>query len=1769
MMQTKSKWLVPILLILAFGVGMSHRLVGINWDDFTHLHPDERFLTQVVSSLGGDLNLSSKSDGVALLETCKQRYPNENGRGTYLNGGYFDAQCSSLNPNNVGFGVYVYGTLPLFIADVVSDRYSEIRYQVDTFLAQQNGIDAPPAYTSTIWSGYSGSHLVWRTLNAFADGLVIVFIFMIGSRLHNRWVGLLAAVLYAAFPLPIQKAHFATVNSMANLFGVIALYYATRIFDEGELGDYIGFGVAFGCALSSRINLAPLVVLALVATGTRLFITFDWRAAQGERQRAIWRDFGGLVVAGFITILCFRLFNPYAFAGPGFLSVDLQKLLARDHTLGIFNDEWLDDVSQAQYLVSGLAESPPNLQWVNRTGYVFPLTNMIVWGMGAPIGVLAWLGVIVASVMIVRGIRDASRNLLLAVWLILYFAWIGNLWVMSMRYYLPLYPALALLAAWLLWTMIKASRSFGTVWRRGAWGAVWAVVIFGQVWGLMFTNIYRNQLTRVQASHWVWDRLPGDFSMELKDQPNAPLINVPIFNRNGADGQLDTQASLLEPNLDYVSLFTAPNDGVVESVLIPHLGAAYVSNLEHELEITIYSQGGSARLTQGKLTAVLPRNRHVIGDEYRVMLQPALTVEAGTQYTFRAKVLTQESLLIAGAIISHEGAWDDPVPTIVCTLPADIPFREGLPNGLNDARNCNGRNAYGGLVNGYGLELALDDIELKRERLKLALNNSDYIIISSNRFYDSQARIPVRYPMTRVYYDALFSGELGFELLETFQETFELGFLRVSDQHLPTMSAPAWMNEFEAEEAFHVYDHPVVFVFRKTDGYSSTQTAILLDTVSLARATDVAIGSYNSPDLVGVNPIYSLPADDVPTGLMLKQAEQTRQREGGTWSERFDRDSFLLASPVVTVVAWWSVISLMGWSVFPILFVGFPSLSDRGYAFSKAVGLFVVAWIAWFATSLHVSLWNRAGLWAIVITLVLVSAGLAWRIRPQLQDYFARNGMALFGMEAVILLAFLAFLGVRLTNPDLWHPVFGGEKPMDFAYFNAVLRSTSFPPVDPWHAGGFINYYYFGFVIVGAPVLMLSIPPSIAYNLILPTLFALTGMGAFSIAYNIVAHTRTQSAKQVSRMSPWVAGVGALLLAVVLGNLGTPRVFVDGVAKLGGYVPNATMLNFLTEQYRERHNNTDPSVTIQETLLSRASNPSVLDEWMFQFDEQLDGMNAFFNGVRKMWIDGAVPSISTNRWYWAPTRILAEPPVSSGNAITELPYFTFLYGDLHAHMISMPFQFLIVLFLFHELIFVGRGERSWWASTVVIALGATVAGMLRGINTWDYPTYMLLSVLGLGYAWWLRWRTLNRPAIVDVFLRVGGFLVLSVWLSYPYTRWYAAVYSSASVWEGTKTPLWAYFTIHGHFLFLAGSLLIWETLNWLYSTRVTVLRGRLVALYASLLVLAMLLLVSIGLYSAGWYVSLVVVPMIVWCGLLFFRAEQSREMQFVLVLLALALAVTLGVEYIVIDGDIGRQNTVFKFYLQGWLLFSVVSGVALAWLVSNLQTWRPTIQVVWFGAVSLLLTTALLYPITATRARMVDRMAPQIGAVLDGMEYMAHAEHYEVVDSAIGRGELLDLSEDYQVIRWLQDHIVGTPIIMEAQSEAEYRWGSRMSIYTGLPSVQGWNWHQRQQRTFDPMPRLVQQRVANVNAFYTTEDVGIASNILQHYQVEYVILSALEYARYPQSGIEKLFEMVEQGILTVEYNNGRTRVFKVNLQQAKERAFEYHQSLTVTANVVG
>ena len=98
---------------------------------------------------------------------------------------------------------------------------------------------------------------------------------------------------------------------------------------------------------------------------------------------------------------------------------------------------------------------------------------------------------------------------------------------------------------------------------------------------------------------------------------------------------------------------------------------------------------------------------------------------------------------------------------------------------------------------------------------------------------------------------------------------------------------------------------------------------------------------------------------------------------------------------------------------------------------------------------------------------------------------------------------YVGWVYVRYLNPDLWHPVAGGEKPMDFAFLNAIIKSTWFPPYDPWFAGGTMNYYYFGFVMVASLIKALGIVPSIAYNLAIPAFFAMTGVGAYTLANNL------------------------------------------------------------------------------------------------------------------------------------------------------------------------------------------------------------------------------------------------------------------------------------------------------------------------------------------------------------------------------------------------------------------------------------------------------------------------------------------------------------------------------------------------------------------------------------------------------------------------------------------------------------------------------------------
>jgi len=1818
---------VALLLALIMLIGISFRYTGLNWDDYTYLHPDERFLNDVASNLNGSFwlifrdPLSLTPEQLAQQTRCLERYPTTNGAGNGF-ASYFDAECSTLNPHNANerFGTFVYGTLPLFTTRAAAESLNVITGQ-------------------NTWTQFFNIHLVWRFLSATYETLIILVVFCAGLRMHNKWVGLVAAALYAFTTLSIQQAHFGTADPMSNLFAALSILFAICVQRDGKLRDYAFFGIAFGCALASRVNLAPLVGLIFVAAALRAMPAFERGIPRSERDIILTQTVIGLIQAGIATLVTFRLLNPYAFIGPTILGI-------------MPNEKWFEDIGNARYFVSGNWDAPPNWQWTSRPRYLFALWNMVAWGMGLAFGIVAWTAFVAALWRIVRGAPGALANVIPVAWIFAYFLFMGAQWVMTMRYYLPLYPALALVAGWGLVALVRCQRSGiryqaesakfkvqsaeepvrssqfavqatgesvlssqfavqsteyrvqstetedaelgaearisnirqqlrtenseprtqnsslnpenleprtrNSVFARAfGWALLIGVVGFTLFWGLMYTNVYRNLSNRVAASYWVWEQVPGDFAMRIEGAPDGtPLINIALQNSSfpGDNYNLVGQATQLSQQIPTLTHeFTAYGTGTVSEIYAPRLADLANTPAEEILEFNILRVGDGTTVGSATLVSDLPRTSHPLGTSYTIVLDAPMEVVEGERYRFEVTLVEGESVASSGTMAVWEGDWDDPLPVKTCTPTDGLHLADSPPPGRFTSESCAGRDAYWALLGGgYKLQMVNNDTPQNRERMLQLLNDTDLIIISSNRFYDTMTRNPARWPMTTRYYEALFNGELGFEPAAVFNRAFGIGGLQLADNHLPFFDAPGWLNEWEAEEAFHVYDHPAVIIMRKTENYSSEVARAILESVPLT-PTSAARPLLNCPEnleayycdatLIDYDPVASIDMSRTPTYLQMPAEARPLQDAGATWSERFDSSALINTQPFITVIVWWLTIMIFGWVTFPLLFTIFPALADRGYAQAKIAGILLVAWGTWTIATLRIPAWNSGGILIALLVLALVSLRVVWRRRAEFVRFVRTRWRMLLTIEGITLACFLAFLVVRLTNPDIWHFAFGGEKPMDFAYFNGVLRSSVFPAVDPWYAGGYINYYYFGFVIVGAPTLLLGVMPQIAYNLIIPTLFALTGVGAFAVAFSIVdalrewRHRGFVAGETAQRLAnPWMAGIAALVLAVVLGNLDTPRTFFSGVTQLGNYAPSSTMVEFLVREAEAAAAATGTPVDYT-AIEAAALNPSLTDNVRYELSNAGETVRAIGAGISALFSGQALPT-APHRWYWGPTRIIGEN--YDGNAIVEMPWFTFLYGDLHAHMIALPLQFLVLAFLLNEVLSARRGNRSRLAAFLALALGAVTTGLLFATNSWDWITYIIFGMAGLAFAWWLKWRSISRRSLIALLLTLGGFFVIQHVASLPFSTWFANAYTGIQPWESDKTPLWAFFSIHGTFLFLLTVLLLWDTGRWFRSVKLSSLQGKVPYLIAGIVLTMVVLLATFLAGTAfGYQAALIVVPLLLWVAVLFFRSGQTRAMQFVLACAGLSLGLMLGVEVVVLTGDIGRQNTVFKFYMQVWLLMSVVGGAAFAWLWASAPRWSGFLRNSFAILAALLFFIAGLYPIMSSRGRALDRFSTDVPLTLNGIDYMNYAMHGE-------NGEYFSLAGDYEIIRWLQENVTGLPVIMEGQSSPNlYKWGSRIAINTGLPSVIGWDWHQTQQRALHNMGAFVRQRGSNVNAFYNTTDIDTAMRIAAFYDVEYIIVGALERAYYSRTSLSKFDEMVRMGILEAVYRNGDDVIYRM------------------------
>ncbi len=405
---------------------------------------------------------------------------------------YFDTHQSPLNPRNRGY-TYSYGTLPLFLTrftaewlgDTVCGPEAEgLGMALASLVAESPASCGPGTFTS------ARSAEVGRFWSALADLGTVALMFLIGRRLYGGAVGLLAAALGALTAFSIQQAHFFTVDSLAAFFVVLTAYFSVR---AGQATDSpaessVSFalaGVATGLAAACKVSAAlasGLVVLGGIWWGMQV-------AHSRSLRSTLLPLFGQLLLTSVLSLFAFRIAQPYAFEGPGFFGFRPSP-------------EWFERLDQIQAEQNGEIDFPSGRQWTNRMPILFPWVNMVLWGMGLPLGLAAWAGWAVVGVELLRG---RLEHMLLWVWTTLMFLYQATSWVKAMRYFLPLYPFLVIFAAYALVRLVHSQ----VRWRHWVGVGLTAVVVAGTVlWAGAVFSIYQRPHTRVAASRWIFENVP-------------------------------------------------------------------------------------------------------------------------------------------------------------------------------------------------------------------------------------------------------------------------------------------------------------------------------------------------------------------------------------------------------------------------------------------------------------------------------------------------------------------------------------------------------------------------------------------------------------------------------------------------------------------------------------------------------------------------------------------------------------------------------------------------------------------------------------------------------------------------------------------------------------------------------------------------------------------------------------------------------------------------------------------------------------------------------------------------------------------------------------------------------------------------------------------------------------------------------------------------------------------------------------------------------------
>lgn len=891
--------------------------------------------------------------------------------------------------------------------------------------------------------------------------------------------------------------------------------------------------------------------------------------------------------------------------------------------------------------------------------------------------------------------------------------------------------------------------------------------------------------------------------------------------------------------------------------------------------------------------------------------------------------------------------------------------------------------------------------------------------------------------------------------------------------------------------------------------------------------------------------------------------------------------------------SWYLIIQLIALSALPLTFALFRNLPDRGYAFAKILGIFLVGLVLWLGTSYGVLRNERGGAWLslfIVATMSvivgakkltnLLPAHLARKDTGKEETLLAAQAKNLFqhvswfyivAVELFFLIAFLLLALVRAHDPAADHT----EQPMDLMFMNGIWTSPTYPPQDPWLAGYAISYYYFGYWLLITLAHLAGQPTEIAYNLGQASWFGLLLLGAFGLGYNLLA-TGGEKSKGNNRLSA-SALVGGYLTAFAVGVIG---------------------------------------------------NLQVVFEWLYANGYEIGGLANWFQvhnfpegaSVTNMW------HIDFGWWWWRSSRVIEDLDFNGNHieVIDEFPMFSYVLGDNHPHVLAMPVVMVVIALAYNLLLnwrsgsnkrsngiagqdIASSGWHTFRPNVTLIPLGAggifaLIAGVggLIFLNTWDFPPYWLLLVFCLFIVThWENKQTQNQrldssnhsnleeessktssaaflPALISASI-FGAVLIVGMVLLYlPY-------FLTAQSQAGGFLPNLFYPTKIPQFLLMFAGFLpalcaligfgwlpnllprLLMSLGVVFGLPIVWLLGSASLVFGSDFAQVLLQRASLppdvpsygAMMAQRWAsqsltfvtvgILLSFIVTLIWHRLATIevteQTQTERSMLFVLTLAAIGLLLVYAPEFVYLRDNFGtRMNTVFKFYYQAWLLLGVSASYAIVLALRLLS------QLMIDGTLSSNEPIANRGQSMPSHIHLAANLLSILSLLLmaGGLLYPIAGTYSKT--SGFGHPEPtfdaiahigMHSPDERAAIAWVRNNTMPDALVLEGKG-ASYRSNyNRISTSTGRPTLLGWDGHESQWRG-RAYGEMAQARPEILEMIYRSGSTQDIERVLDEWEIDYVYLGPTERADYQvDPGAEERLRWT----MDLAFESGNVRIY--------------------------